>query len=154
MATHGSRRPYRSAYRREQGAAQASTTRQRIAAAARRLFAADGYAATRIEAIAREAGVAVPTVYANFASKRAILDAVAAVIEEDADLGQANAAYLATSDSRDRLRAGLAHVRVYMERYHDVLPERLRRFRVLRHTERGDRGTRLPALHLIRSLDR
>jgi AcrR family transcriptional regulator len=49
------------------------TTRARIAAAARRLILNQGYEGATIEAIAREAGVATPTVYAVFGSKRRIL---------------------------------------------------------------------------------
>ena len=51
-------------------------TRDRIAAAARRLFARDGYGATTIKAIATEAGVAVQTVYAVYSSKIRILAAL------------------------------------------------------------------------------
>lgn len=40
---------------------------------ARRLFAERGYAETTLEAVAREAGVAVPTLYATFKSKRGLL---------------------------------------------------------------------------------
>jgi AcrR family transcriptional regulator len=52
---------------------QADETRARIAAAARQLILTKGYEAATIEAIAREAGVATPTVYAVFGSKRRIL---------------------------------------------------------------------------------
>ena len=52
---------------------QADETRGRIAAAARQLILNKGYEAATIEAIAREAGVATPTVYAVFGSKRRIL---------------------------------------------------------------------------------
>jgi AcrR family transcriptional regulator len=45
---------------------------------ARRLFADRGYAETTIEAIATEAEVAVPTVYAAFQSKRGVLSALMA----------------------------------------------------------------------------
>ncbi len=54
----------------------AQITRQRIAAAARQLFARDGYAATKLAEIAAEAGVAVQTVYAVYGSKAGILDAL------------------------------------------------------------------------------
>src|SRR4051794_26297375 len=47
--------------------------RERIAEAAFRLFAANGYAATTMEAIAREAGVAVQTVYFTFHTKPDVL---------------------------------------------------------------------------------
>lgn len=43
---------------------------------ARRLFAERGYAETTIEAIASEADVSVPTVYATFQSKRGVLSAL------------------------------------------------------------------------------
>ena len=59
-------------YRQEQAAA----TRQRIAAAARRLFAANGYRPTTMDAIAAEAGVAPRTVYTTFGAKREILSEI------------------------------------------------------------------------------
>lgn len=52
---------------------QALETRRLIVDAARRLFLERGYAATTIETIAAEAGVAVSTVYAIFKNKRAVL---------------------------------------------------------------------------------
>ncbi|MDB6108460.1 MAG: Transcriptional regulator, TetR family [Pedosphaera sp.] len=52
---------------------QADDTRARIAAAARQLILTKGYDAATMEAIARDAGVATPTVYAVFGSKRQIL---------------------------------------------------------------------------------
>ena len=52
---------------------QADETRARIAAATRQLILTKGYEAATIEAIAREAGVATPTVYAVFGSKRHLL---------------------------------------------------------------------------------
>ena len=53
-------------------AERAEVTRRRIAAAARLLFARDGYAATTLRAIAAEAGVAIQTVYAVYGSKAGI----------------------------------------------------------------------------------
>jgi AcrR family transcriptional regulator len=52
---------------------QALETRRLIAEAAGKLFLERGYAATTMDAIAGEAGVAVSTVYAAFKNKRAIL---------------------------------------------------------------------------------
>jgi AcrR family transcriptional regulator len=54
-------------------AEQATLTRRRIVQAARDVFEREGYAGARIEDIAREAGVAVPTVYKTFANKRNVL---------------------------------------------------------------------------------
>ncbi|HEX8206920.1 MAG TPA: helix-turn-helix domain-containing protein [Solirubrobacteraceae bacterium] len=58
---------------------QADSTRRRIVEAAAELFVREGYAATSIAAIAGEAGVAVPTVYASLRSKANILRAVVAL---------------------------------------------------------------------------
>ena len=63
------RRTYNSPKRQRQGA----ETRAAIKAAAQALFADRGYEAATIADIARAAGVAAPTVYAQFASKRGIL---------------------------------------------------------------------------------
>lgn len=52
---------------------QADETRRRIADAARRLLLTHGYAGMTVDAIAREAEVAAPTVYAVFGSKTGIL---------------------------------------------------------------------------------
>ncbi len=64
------KRPYSSTKRRQ----QAEATRGAIVGAARTLFVANGYAATSIQSIADEAGVAVQTVYAVFKNKRQLLD--------------------------------------------------------------------------------
>ena len=76
------KRAYRSPRRRE----QAQATRGRILASARRLFLANGYGGTTIESIARQAGVAVQTVYASLGSKRGILFALLDQMAIDADL--------------------------------------------------------------------
>src|SRR5216684_632287 len=55
---------------------QALETRRAIAHAARSLFAEHGYAATSIEVVAAQAGVAERTVYAIFGTKKAILGAI------------------------------------------------------------------------------
>jgi TetR/AcrR family transcriptional regulator of autoinduction and epiphytic fitness len=57
-------------------ARQAQETRRRIVEAAALLFVRAGYSATSINAIAEQAGVAVPTVYASLRSKANILRAV------------------------------------------------------------------------------
>lgn len=64
-----SRRPYRSTRRRQ----QAAETRALVLAAATSLFADRGWSATGMRDIAKEAGVAVETVYANFGSKTELL---------------------------------------------------------------------------------
>ena len=85
-----SRRTYTSRLREE----QAQHTRIRVLEAAQRRFTAAGYAATTVESIAREAGVAVDTVYTIFGTKRDLIaqlayfraagnDAPVAVIDQE-----------------------------------------------------------------------
>ena len=76
------KRSYDSARRRR----QAEDTRKRLAASARRLFFENGYAATTIESIAREAGVSAQTFYAVHGSKRRVLCALVDEVEKEADL--------------------------------------------------------------------
>jgi AcrR family transcriptional regulator len=66
------RRGYRTPRRGE----QARATRRRIVDAAHLLFLENGYAATTLEEIAGNAGVAVQTVYFHFGNKRTVLKEV------------------------------------------------------------------------------
>jgi AcrR family transcriptional regulator len=70
-ASPSSRRPYDASHRREQAAA----TRRQILDAALRLFVRDGYAATSVAAIAKEAGVSLRTVYLGFGNKGGLIRA-------------------------------------------------------------------------------
>jgi TetR/AcrR family transcriptional regulator, regulator of cefoperazone and chloramphenicol sensitivity len=76
------KRAYDSSKRR----AAAQATRLRIAQCARRLFAKHGYGATSIEAIAHEAGASVPSFYATYGSKRAVLFALLDAADAQADV--------------------------------------------------------------------
>jgi AcrR family transcriptional regulator len=55
---------------------QAAATRLRVIRAARRVFTARGYSPATIAEVAKAAGVAVPTVYKLYRSKRGLLAAV------------------------------------------------------------------------------
>src|SRR5436309_9661814 len=68
----GTSRSYNSPRRAEQAAA----TRRAILDAAQRLFEKDGYAATPMASIAKEAGVALKTVYLAFETKSGVLRAL------------------------------------------------------------------------------
>jgi AcrR family transcriptional regulator len=70
--TKRAKRKYNAASRR----LQAHRTRDRILDAARRVISHKGFADATFEAIAAEAGVAAPTVYAAFGSKSGILRAL------------------------------------------------------------------------------
>jgi AcrR family transcriptional regulator len=72
MSSRSPTRTYHSPRRRE----QAEATRRAILAAAQRLFEHDGYAATSVAAIAREARVTPRTVYLGFETKAGVLRAV------------------------------------------------------------------------------
>jgi AcrR family transcriptional regulator len=71
LAERTEARPYRSALREE----QASHTRERILEAVVRVMAR-GLAELSIPAVAREAGVSIPTVYRHFSTKAVLLEAV------------------------------------------------------------------------------
>jgi TetR/AcrR family transcriptional regulator, regulator of autoinduction and epiphytic fitness len=76
LKTHSSsKRIYDSSRRKE----QARQTRRQIVEAARKLFIARGYSGATMDSIAKEAGVAVETVYASFGNKRAILSRLISV---------------------------------------------------------------------------
>ncbi len=62
--------------------ADADPRRQAILRQARRHFTAEGFASTKMEAVARESGVSTATLYAQFAGKSELF---AAVIEDAAD---------------------------------------------------------------------
>ena len=112
------KRPYHAPHRQR----QARATRERIAAAARRLFARDGYAATTIQAIAREAGVAVQTVYATFGTKRAILLALLDAMEAEGGVAELQEATTAAADDPTRqIREWVAFSRRFFERGADLL---------------------------------
>ncbi len=73
------------AYQSPRRQRSAADTRQRIATAGGELFAEHGFEGTTVASIAKRAGVAVPTVYATFGSKGAIVGALLAQLEADAD---------------------------------------------------------------------
>jgi AcrR family transcriptional regulator len=89
---------------------RALATRRRMVGAAYRLFCEKGYVATTMEAIAREAEVAVPTLYFTFRTKGAILGEAlgAAVIGFDEPVGPEDApwyrAFEAEPDPRRALK--------------------------------------------------
>ena len=110
-------RPYQSPRR----ARAAAETRAAILAAAMRLFLSRGYGAVTVADIAREAAVAVPTVYASAGGKSAIL---ATLIDETMrdPVGAATLAAVRQCQTPPEVIAVTVHgVRVENERYHDVI---------------------------------
>ena len=70
------KRPYDARRRRERADAERAETRRRVVDAARKLFLEGGYVATTMTGIAREAGVALQSVYAAGQSKADLLHLV------------------------------------------------------------------------------
>ena len=70
------KRPYDARRRRERAAEERSATRRRVVDAARELFLERGYVATTMADIAREAGVALQSVYTAGQSKADLLHLV------------------------------------------------------------------------------
>lgn len=83
---------------------QADDTRARIALAARKLLEERGYAGMTMEAVARKAGVAVPTIYAIFGSKTGILSAILDAARFGSRFQDLVRDAMQTPDPRERLK--------------------------------------------------
>lgn len=81
--------------------------RKAILEASGKRFLSDGYRATSIEAVASQAGVSRPTVYAHFASKEEIFRTIVSDLH-DAQLEAMRAAVDPSAAVADRLYAALA----------------------------------------------
>ncbi|MFK4086093.1 TetR/AcrR family transcriptional regulator [Kribbella sp. NPDC020789] len=88
--------------------AQAEETRIRIAQSARRLFAEQGYGATSIDAIAKDAGVATRTIYSAFGTKREILSLICDLWLREAGAQERAEQVFAIEDPAERLRGAAA----------------------------------------------
>lgn len=75
------RRPYNTAFRRE----QALATRRRIVDSARRLFVARGYQGVTMRDVALEAGVAIQTVHVIFGTKLSLARGIVDTAFKDVD---------------------------------------------------------------------
>lgn len=118
MSPTGGKRRYDSLRR----TAQAQETRAEIARAARRLFVSRGWAATTVRDVARDAGVAVPTVYAAYGNKAGLTQALADAADLSADVPQMVAELeAAATDPRRQLAAMTAYDRRLYERAGDII---------------------------------
>jgi AcrR family transcriptional regulator len=100
---------------------QAQATRERVAGAARRLFADRGYVGTTIDAIGEAAGVAVPTVYKAFGNKKAILEEIRRLWIRDSEVRPLLAEAMAENDLRRRIELAAKWHRQQLERGYDVI---------------------------------
>lgn len=115
------KRDYRRQYRRGQAKIQAEATRRLILASARKLMAVRGYGATTMEAIARDAGVAVQTVYANFGTKRAIVLGLFELGQSEGDLLEIAGRFAAETEPGRMLRLAAAYQRRFYADGGDVI---------------------------------
>jgi AcrR family transcriptional regulator len=102
-------------------ATQAQETRADIAHAARRLFVARGWTATTVRAVAEEAGVSVPTVYATYGSKSGLAQALVDAAALTADRGRQLAGLESATGPAGQLAAMIAFDRRLFERAGDVI---------------------------------
>lgn len=100
---------------------QALATKAQIAAAARTLFAGQGYVATTIAAIAEAADIPAQTIYSAFGGKAAILRAIAWEIAGTLDVDQVHEQALRQPDPRDGLRMVANLQRRQFEQMYDVI---------------------------------
>jgi AcrR family transcriptional regulator len=103
-------------------AVQARETRERILAAARDLFVADGYGATNLQDVAARAGVAVQTIYYVFGNKRTLLKDLVdtAIAGDELPLATMERPWftgaMASATAAEHLRAHIAGTRPILER--------------------------------------
>lgn len=113
--------PRRRRYSSLRRAAQAHQTKAEIAGAARRLFVSQGWAATTVRDVAREAGVSVPTVYAAYQNKTGLIWALADAADMSAGLPQAIDELEATAGPAAHLAAMTGYDRRLFERAGDLI---------------------------------
>ncbi|MDQ3825511.1 MAG: TetR/AcrR family transcriptional regulator [Actinomycetota bacterium] len=96
-------------------------TKDRIVAAARKLMGERGWAGTTIDAIAEEAGVATPTVYAAFGNKLAIVTGMRQAMLRDSKIPELMAQAAAEREGARRLALWAKLIRQQMETSYDVI---------------------------------
>lgn len=101
---------------------QAEATRQEILAAARRLFAEQGYAATSMTDIAREAETGVQTIYDSVGPKRAVLLAINDLLDAEAGVPELAVQIYETEDPREMIRGIVRMMRGFQEFCGDIVP--------------------------------
>jgi AcrR family transcriptional regulator len=100
---------------------QAQATRETVAAAARKLFAKQGYVATTIEAISEAAGIPVPTIYSAFRNKPAILEEARRLWIAESDVENLHRQALAAPEAQSRLRLAAHWTRRQFDLGYDVI---------------------------------
>src|SRR3954452_3026616 len=109
------------AYNRSLRQEHATSTRQRILEAARRLFVSRGYSPVTMADIARAAGVAYQTVYAVFGTKLGVARGIIWSSVDGEGVSDLLARATAANDPEDAIRAGARIARLIGERLNDLL---------------------------------
>lgn len=125
------RRPYRNDRRAE----AAAGTRATILDTALRLFVEHGYAKVTIGDIAREAGIAVPTVYASTGGKAAILAVLMNRGVDDPVVDRTLKTVRTATDPRTAIAATVHGVRLDNERHLDIVRVMVTAAAVDRHVQ-------------------
>ena len=110
-----------SLYKSERRQLQAQITQRDIVQAARRLFARNGYSRTSMNAIAREAGVVVQTIYSSVGSKRELLRRMNDLIDEEGGVAELEERMAAAEEPREVLRLCVQLTRQIAERCGDIV---------------------------------
>ncbi len=100
---------------------QAEATRRAILQASRKLFAAQGYQGTTLQAIAQAAEVSAPTIYAVFGSKAAVLSALIKSAGADEDIRALSREAFAATDARLQLRLAARVICAIQQRDPDIV---------------------------------
>jgi AcrR family transcriptional regulator len=109
------------AYRSEHRQRQAEDTRRRILAAARKLFAEKGYAATSVADLAAEADVSVPTLYASVGTKAQLARALVEFVNEEGGVLENDAWQRQATTPQELLRRNMHLVRELNEKCGDIM---------------------------------
>jgi AcrR family transcriptional regulator len=102
-------------------AMQAEQTRREILDAARRLFAANGYAITGLKDIAADAGVSIQTIYDSVGSKAELVRALNDLIDVEANVREIAATIPTATDPVAVARVPAMVTRRIVERCGDIL---------------------------------
>lgn len=107
-------------YELKRRAERQEETRRRIVAAAIELHTTLGPSRTTVQAIAEQAGVTRPTVYAHFPDERSLFEACSGHVRATVPPPDSTA-WRAIADPRERLRAALRDLYRYYERLEPLL---------------------------------
>lgn len=126
---------------------QAEATKERVAAAARGLFAERGFAGTTITAISEAAGVPAQTIYSAFGNKARILARATEIWMRETKTRELAEAYFEERDAGRRLRLFAALNRYQLDAGADIL-------NIYREAARTDSSMAAALIAMMRARER